>query len=296
MPYLSGEKVVPENQRQKTNVEKIREVYKMKYLTFILILLSGQAFAGPKLYVFDCGLLQLDSLQMFNLSESESSVREMFVPCYVIEHEKGLLLWDGGLPKAVADAKGAVAVDGGTMVYKRWIVDQLADMDISPGDVTHVAYSHLHFDHAGAANAFLESEVLMQKTEWDAAFGNGSEFVDTTLFDGLKEAGVTLIDGDHDVFGDGSVKLIYAPGHTPGHQVLLIALENTGQVLLSGDLYHTRANRRLRRAPTFNYDAEQTLRSMVKVEKLLSEEGATLWIEHDKALADTLKKAPQYYD
>ena len=268
----------------------------MKYLAVVLILLSSQAFAGPKLYVFDCGLLNLDSLEIFNLTEGESSVREMFVPCYLIEHENGRLLWDGGLPKAVADAEGPVAIDGGTMVYKRWIVDQLADMDISPSDVTHVAYSHLHFDHAGAANYFVESNVVMQKKEWDSAFGGGSEFVDTTLFDGLKGANISLIDGDYDVFGDGSVKLIYAPGHTPGHQVLLIALENTGQVLLSGDLYHTRANRSLRRAPTFNYDAEQTLKSMTKVEQLLSENGATLWIEHDKALADTLKMAPQYYD
>ena len=182
------------------------------------------------------------------------------------------------------------------MVYKRWIVDQLADMDISPRDVTHVAYSHLHFDHAGAANFFVKSSVIMQRKEWDAAFGGGSDFVDTTLFDGLKGANLSFIDGDYDVFGDGSVKLIYTPGHTPGHQVLLIALENTGQVLLSGDLYHTRANRSLRRAPTFNYDAEQTLKSMKKVEQLLVENGATLWIEHDKALADTLKMAPQFYD
>jgi N-acyl homoserine lactone hydrolase len=268
----------------------------MKYLAAILIFVSSQAFAGPKLYVFDCGLLNLDSLEIFNLKEGESSVREMFVPCYLIEHENGRLLWDGGLPKSVADAEEPVSIDIGTMVYKRWIVDQLADMDITPCDVTHVAYSHLHFDHVGAANFFVKSNVIMQRKEWDAAFGGESEVVDMTLFDALKDEDVSFIDGDYDVFGDGSVKLIYTPGHTPGHQVLLITLENTGQVLLSGDLYHTRANRSLRRAPTFNYDAEQTLESMTKIEQLLSENGAALWIEHDKALADTLKMAPQFYD
>jgi N-acyl homoserine lactone hydrolase len=268
----------------------------MKYLAGILIFISSQAFAGPKLYVFDCGLLNLDSLEIFNLTEGESSVREMFVPCYLIEHENGRLLWDGGLPKSVADAEGPVSIDIGTMVYKRWIVDQLADMDITPSDVTHVAYSHLHFDHVGAANFFAKSNVIMQRKEWDAAFGGESEVVDMTLFDALKGEDVSFIDGDYDVFGDGSVKLIYTPGHTPGHQVLLITLENTGQVLLSGDLYHTRANRSLRRAPTFNYDAEQTLESMTKIEQLLSENGAALWIEHDKAFADTLTMAPQFYD
>lgn len=268
----------------------------MKYLAGVLIFLSSQVFAGPKLYVFDCGLLNLDSLAIFNLSAEESAVRQLFVPCYLIEHEDGRLFWDGGLPQAVADAKGPVSIEGGTMVYDRWIVDQLGDMGISPADITHVAYSHLHFDHAGAANALVKSKVIMQRKEWDAAFGGGSEFIDTTLFDGLKEANISLVDGDHDVFGDGSVKLIFTPGHTPGHQALLITLENTGQILLSGDLYHTRANRSLLRAPTFNYDAEQTLRSMEKVEQLLAESGATLWIEHDKALADTLELAPHYYD
>lgn len=268
----------------------------MKYLAVVLIFISSQAFAGPKLYVFDCGLLTLDSLEIFNLKEGESSVRQMFVPCYLIEHEKGRMLWDGGLPKSVAEAEGPVSFAGGTMVYKRWIVDQMADMDISPIDVDHVAYSHLHFDHVGAANFFGNSNVIMQKKEWATAFSGESEVVDAALFDRLKEENISLIDGDYDVFGDGSVKLIFTPGHTPGHQALLIALENTGQILLSGDLYHTRANRNLRRAPTFNHDAEQTLKSMTKVENLLSENGATLWIEHDKAFADTLKMAPHYYD
>jgi len=268
----------------------------MKYLTSILLLLSSQVFAGPKLYIFDCGLLNLENLEIFNLAEDESDVRQMFVPCYLIEHEDGLLLWDGGLPKTVADAEGPVAIDGGTLAYDRWIEDQLADMGIRPADITYVAYSHLHFDHAGAANAFLQSKVLMQKEEWDASFGEGGEFVDTTLFDGLKRADVAFIDGDHDVFGDGSVRLIFTPGHTPGHQSLLVTLEHTGKILLSGDLYHTQANRSLKRVPLFNTDSALTLASMDKVEKLLTISGAKLWIEHDKALADTLKKAPDFYD
>jgi N-acyl homoserine lactone hydrolase len=267
-----------------------------KLIFGLLILISSQAIAGPKLYVFDCGSAEMESMAMFNLEEGDTDVREIFVPCYLIEHANGRLLWDGGLPKSIADAEGAVASDGASMSYNRWIVDQLDDMGITPSDVTHAAYSHLHFDHAGAANFFLDSKIIMQQKEWDAAFGEAAEYIDTSLFDGLKEADVVFIEGDYDVFGDGTVRLISSPGHTPGHQVLLVTLENTGRILLSGDLYHTRANRRLRRAPIFNHDAQVTLASMDKVEQLLSETGATLWIEHDKALADTLKKAPAYYD
>ncbi|MEH6583409.1 MAG: N-acyl homoserine lactonase family protein [Halioglobus sp.] len=267
-----------------------------RVLVSLLFLISIQAQAGPKLYVFDCGVATLESMAMFNLKESDTEVRDIFVPCYMIEHAKGRLLWDGGLPKEIADAEGAVPSDGTSMSYDRWIVDQLADMGLMPSDINYAAYSHLHFDHAGAANFFVESKVIMQQKEWDSAFGTAAEYIDTSLFDGLRQADVTFIEGDYDVFGDGSVRLISSPGHTPGHQVLLVTLENTGKILLSGDLYHTRANRRLRRAPIFNYDAEETQASMDKVERLLAETGATLWIEHDKALADTLKKAPAFYD
>ncbi len=268
----------------------------IKILLSLLLILSTQAQAGLKLYVFDCGGLTLSNLDMFNVTAEESSVTEMFVPCYLIEHDKGRLFWDGGLPKNVADAEGPVDIEGGSMWYDRWIIDQLADMSISTQDIDYVAFSHLHFDHAGAANSFTDSTVLMQKTEWDGAFNAGEGFIDTSLFDGLKNADVKFLQGDYDVFGDGSVQIIYAPGHTTGHQVLLLDLENTGKLMLSGDLYHTRANRRLRRAPLFNVDAAQTHKSMDKIEALLIETGATLWIEHDMALADSLKKAPLHYD
>ena len=268
----------------------------MRCLALVLIALSMPAVAGPKLYVFDCGLLSLDSVEIFNLAEDETAVRELFVPCYLIEHDKGRMLWDGGLPLSYAEAEGPVAIDGGSVSYQRSVVEQLADMNIAPEDIDVVAYSHLHWDHAGTANTFISSEILMQKTEWDAAMGEGGEFVDTSLFDKLVDAPVTFLDGDHDVFGDGSVRIIFTPGHTPGHQALLVSLDNTGPVMLSGDLYHFRANRRLRRPPNFNVDAAQTLKSMDRFEEVLRETGATLWIEHDKALADTLRKAPAFYD
>ncbi len=220
----------------------------------------------------------------------------MFVPCYLVTHENGRLLWDGGLPLAVAEAGEPVPVGAGSMVYERSIVAQLADMQLRPSDIEYVAFSHLHFDHAGAANAFTRSHVLMQQTEWDGAFGSDAAYVDTSLFEGLRDARRTMLNGDHDVFGDGSVRIIYAPGHTPGHQVLLVDLDNTGPVLLSGDLYHFQENRSLKRAPHFNFDQAMTLASMERVESVLAQTGATLWIEHDQALADTLKKAPAYYD
>jgi len=241
-------------------------------------------------------MIFVDDVDMFNLTADETPVRELFVPCYLIEHEQGLLLWDGGLPLEYAHTDGPIYREGGSSSYEVSIIDQLSAMGITPGDVNYAAFSHLHWDHAGTANSFVQSEVIMQKTEWESAMGGGGAFVERQYFDQLVDAKLRIIEGDHDVFGDGQVRIVYSPGHTPGHQALLVNLDNYGPVLLSGDLYHFRANRTLRRPPKFNVDAEMTLRSMEKVEAVIEDSGATLWIEHDKALADTLKKAPAYYD
>ena len=269
----------------------------MKILTAaLLLLLSSLALAGPKLYVFDCGAIQVADVTMFGLQPDETPVRELFVPCYLIEHDNERLLWDTGLPLSVA-GQGKVTMDGGdSFVYQRSIVDQLAAMGIKPADITYVAFSHLHADHAGGANAFAGSNVLMQKAEWDSALAGNPEFEPSDVFSKLKEAKLTIIDGDYDVFGDGSVTIISAPGHTPGHQVLLVKLAKTGPVLLSGDLYHFRESRLLRRVPKFNYDAAMSLRSIDAVEVLLDKTYASLWIGHDKAFASTLKKAPEFYE
>ena len=263
----------------------------------VLALLSIPAAAGPKLYVFDCGSIFLNDVTQFGLKGTETSIRELFVPCYLIEHGKDRLLWDAGLPLKAAESGGKrIDVEGYGLAYRRSVVDQLADMKLTPADITLVAYSHLHFDHIGAASALPDATVLMQKAEWDFAIGEGAKYIEPDLFAALDRQKRTIIEGDHDVFGDGSVRIVYTPGHTPGHQSLLLNLEHTGPVMLSGDLYHFRESRAMRRSPTFNFDVPQTEKSMDKAEALLKATGATLWIEHDKALADTLKKAPGFYD
>jgi N-acyl homoserine lactone hydrolase len=251
-----------------------------------------------KLYVFDCGELAFADVAAFGLTNDETSVRTMFVPCYLIDHPDGTLFWDAGLPLSVV-GNGWVDLQPGTrMRYRRSVVDQLSDAGHEVSEVDFVALSHMHFDHAGAANQFAASHLLIQASEYSAAFENADEYpvFDPSLYNRLEDASKTLLDGDHDVFGDGRVLIINAPGHTPGHQVLFLDLANTGPLLLSGDLYHFRTSRRLRRVPQFNSDAAVTLESMDKVERFLRQSGATLWIEHDEALAQTLRKAPGFYD
>ena len=262
---------------------------------------QSDAHTGPRLYVLNCGSFLIDDVAAFGLSNEETSVRELIVPCYLIDHPEGKLLWDAGLPAALAGNPEPIAVPGlaGKVIYARSLKDQLADLGLEPGDVDKVAFSHMHFDHTGSANLFSGSQLLIQQTEFDAAFENAADFEGVfvpDLYSELANARRRVLNGDHDVFGDGSVQIISAPGHTPGHQVLYLELANTGPLILSGDLYHFRFSRENRRTPVFNYNAASTLKAMDKVEALVESANAQFWIQHDKVLFDSLRHSPAYYD
>ena len=222
----------------------------MRYLALALaLLLSSNALAnapgGPKLYIFDCGYLSFDDVSAFGLTNEETNVREMFVPCYLVEHERGRLLFDAGLPLNIVGA-GTVPLDmGGAMRYDRSLIDQLAELSLAPEDIDYIALSHHHFDHAGAANAFSASTMLVQRSEYIAAFlqAENNPVFEASLYDGLRKSRRVILNGDYDVFGDRSVTLVSAPGHTPGHQVLKVELENFGPLVIIGDLYHFRFSR-----------------------------------------------------
>ena len=276
--------------------------FRRRFFTILLLAVCSLTVfsataANVRLTIFDCGLIYVYDVRTFSLTNEETTVRELFVPCYLIEHPDGRLLWDAGLPPSMVGQGRIESPPDMAMSYENSLIDQLAELSLTPADIDFAAYSHMHFDHVGAANAFSSATLLIQDTEYQAAFvDKDNPYFQPDLYEGLVDSEKEILSGDHDVFGDGSVVIISAPGHTPGHQVLSLKLDNFGPLILSGDLYHFRKSRELRRAPQFNVDAEQTFRSMDKVEALIKAEGATFWIEHDKALADTLDLAPAYYD
>ena len=249
-----------------------------------------------KLYVFECGRLRFDTVERFSIADDETDVRELVVPCYVVDHPDGTLLWDGGLPSAVAESDGW---GDNNQRLDRTFAEQLAEYDLGVdlGSFDYVAFSHIHFDHVGVAGELTGGIWLVQQGDLDAAFpeGPGAEAAEP-LLDNMRNLERMVLDGDHDVFGDGRVRIISAPGHTPGHQVLFLDLTETGPLVLSGDLYHFRLSREERRVPTFNFDAEMTLESMEKVETFVAERNATFWIEHELALFETLQTAPAFYE
>ena len=233
----------------------------------------------------------------FSIEDDETDVRDLIVPCYVIEHEEGRLLWDGGLASSTADVDDWQG-EGMLTRLDKTFGEQLPAIGLDMTSFDYAAYSHMHWDHVGVANEVVGATLIIQKQELDATFGDEVTVpgIRQSLFDNLKTAEQIVLDGDHDVFGDRRVRIISAPGHTPGHQVLFVDLANTGPIVLSGDLYHFALSRQDRRVPSFNVDRELTLASMDRVEALVQDTGATMWIEHELALFETLNKAPAFYD
>ena len=257
---------------------------------------SEETSASLRLYIFDCGHLRIADPGRFSLTMDEVSTLELSVPCYLIEHPDGTLLWDAGLSDSLAEGSPHTQANGTVTTVTLTLRAQLEELGYQPADITYLALSHLHYDHAGNANDFVASTWLVQRPEHEAAFGDAQGFFDRALYAELENSETMLLDGDHDVFGDGTVVIKSAPGHTPGHQVLFVDLAETGGVVLSGDLYHFPENRTLKRVPTFNFDEAQTLASMDAVEDFLMESGARLWIEHDFAANALLDKSPAYYE
>ena len=260
---------------------------------------------SPRLYVFDCGTLEGDPAR-FNFKREEMATTDMSVACYLVIHPKGTLMWDTG---AVPDRE----VKPGNQRTRYHVVltnadryvtlstslkSQLAEAGYTPGNITYLALSHYHYDHTANSNEFGNATWLVRQVERDAMFADKPpDLVRRTTFDALKKSKTVIIKtDDYDVFGDGSVVIKWAPGHTPGHQVLFIKLAKTGPVLLSGDLYHYPEERTLDRVPTFDVDPAQTRRTRAAIDVFLKNNHAQLWIQHDIKANAALKKAPAFYE
>ena len=271
-------------------------------LLFLLTSLSVWAQTGARpvssvrLYMFDCGTLKIANPQP--LLDRGITTTDMSVTAYLIVHPRGTLVWDTGvIPDELVKPEGTV--EARATVHKT-LVGQLAEIGYKPSDITYVALSHNHYDHSANANAFAGSTWLVQKPEREVMFPEKPPEKQNTAaprFSALKNSKTKLLDGDYDVFGDGTVVLISTPGHTPGHQSLFVKLAKTGPVVLSGDLYHYPSERTLKDFNPYGGRTSDTeLASRAKLEALLKEKGATLWIGHDILLFGQLKKSPAYYD
>lgn len=259
-----------------------------------------------QLYVLDGGTLENIDPTGFGLKRKDVSFYRFPAPAFLIVHPKGTLIWDTG---TVPDSSWSYT--GSTVIYKLVLPDrkrditlmkplktQLAEIGYTPGDINYLALSHYHYDHTANAWQFANAIWLVRQNEHDAMFAQtppGVTWPSTYL--SLQKNKLRIITSDeYDVFGDGTVVIKSAPGHTPGHLVLFLKLVETGNIVLSGDLYHYPEEKTFDKVPTFEYDAAQTRATRITIDSFLKRTNAKLWIQHDLSTYAMLKKSSAYYE
>jgi glyoxylase-like metal-dependent hydrolase (beta-lactamase superfamily II) len=257
-----------------------------------------QTATVDRIYVINCGENHAKDLSAWTPGAHVGEPYVFSNYCYLIRHANQWMLWDSGNPDRVAGMPNGLPNPRGTIIafMRKPLVDSLREIGVAPADIQHFAMSHSHGDHSGNANLFYTATIYMQRQEFDAVFGPEPQkynFI-AANFEKLRGAKILQLNGDHDVFGDGAVVIKSTPGHTPGHQSLLVRLPKTGPVLLSGDMTHLMENWKLKRAPSFNFDVPQSVRSMQEMETFMQRTGAKLWINHDREQSASIPKAPAY--
>ena len=259
---------------------------------------------AEKLYRLDCGHSLANDELVWTPGENVGRSIEFSSTCWLIQRGKEWLLWDTGVPEsALNDPKGWSTLPK-LIVYHldKTLTDQLAAIGLKTIAITYVALSHTHGDHIGNVRLFPNSTVLLQRAEytWISSPDGANDNVNQLKALARKLLGtpkhLKLLDGDTDVFGDGSVTLISTPGHTPGSQSLLVHLKNSGFIILSGDVVHLEENFEKSTVPSLNTDKAASIASMDRIRRMIAAYQAKLFNNHDKEQSDTLKLLPAFYD
>jgi N-acyl homoserine lactone hydrolase len=249
-------------------------------LGLAVLLLQVSAIAVPqsripvRLWRLDCGVFV---------------TKHLVNSCYVIRHGSTWMLWDTGFSAQQSAKSDGIRVDSS-------LTSELARIGLQPKQIGLIGLSHLHWDHVGQAADFPAARLLVGKEDWDAMAAhlpavNVAPEMLAPWFSG--PAPKTLVQGDQDIFGDGSVIMIATPGHTPGHHSLLVRLARQGPVLLTGDLYHSTQQFEAKQVPPHDADPEQTKASFERFDALVQELNATLIIQHEPADVAKLPRFPR---
>jgi len=276
-------------------------------ILFSILLLTSVALAGPpagmKMYAMSSGTLDLDK-SWLTAGRDMGKWITIPVPMFLIDHPKGVLLYDTGMNPQVA--VGALKYWGPVakvfiphMKPEQAIDKQIKALGYKLSDVKYVALSHMHLDHAGGMTCLPDATFIVRKAElqtawWPESFQRGAyilkDFQDTRGYKYME-----LGNEDYDVFGDGSVVLIDSKGHTQGHQSVVVTLPKSGKFVLTGDSCYMKENIDERVVPGIVWDPVWAIKTIDKMREL-RKRGAHVIVGHDPDAWEEVKHAPAYYD
>jgi glyoxylase-like metal-dependent hydrolase (beta-lactamase superfamily II) len=274
-----------------------------KMLMPVLLALAGAAPAPAQeatppelaLWRLDCGEFVINQYGPFfsDTFQYPAGPKNVVGSCYLIRHGDRYMLWDTGLTDALIG--GGFSNAQQTLRLRRSLVDQLREIGVRPEQIELIGISHWHFDHTGQARHFPQARLLMGAGDLELLRlptppdADSAEALAHWL---TGEGQVEALTADHDVFGDGRVILLETPGHTPGHNALLVRLAS-GPVLLTGDIYHFTEQVENRGVPPFNHDRADSLASMDRFDRIARNLGARVIIQHEPADVAKLPAFPE---
>jgi glyoxylase-like metal-dependent hydrolase (beta-lactamase superfamily II) len=259
-----------------------------------------------QLYMFQTGTLRT-KLKYIKMNQGDSDY-EIPVPWFLIKHPKGNVVIDGGNAIEVAIDKRAhwgsiVDAYDPIMNVNDNCVDQARSVGVEPEDVRYVVQSHLHLDHSGAIGRFPNATHIVQRAEYEYAFQPDWFAAAAYIRADFDRPNLNwkFLGGEYtdyfDLFGDGAIKMVFTPGHAPGHQSFLIDLPNSGPILLTIDAAYTMDHWKDKALPGLVCSSVDAVRSVRKLRALAEQTGAKVVTGHDPDAWLTLKHAPgSYYD
>ena len=262
--------------------------------------------SGIELHMFQTGTLKT-KLKYIKMNQGESDF-EIPVPWFLIKHPAGNVVIDGGNAiEAAIDKRGhwGAVVDAydPVMQVSENCVDQLKSVGVDPQSVRYVLQSHLHLDHTGAIGHFPKAQIICQRAEYDYAFKPHWFSAGAYIRADFDRPGLNwkFLGGEYtdnyDLFGDGVIRMIFTPGHAPGHQSFLITLPRTGPVLLTIDAAYTLDHWENKALPGLVVSSADAANSVAKLRRIASDTNAMVVTGHDPVNWETFRKAPgDFYD
>lgn len=252
-----------------------------------------------RLYAMSCGRIR-SRKNVFVSDADRNEVIEAPMPVFLITHPEGNILFDTGpYPGVFRDPLsywGGLAKAFEPIGDERSdVLSQLRNIGLDQKDIKYVVNSHLHFDHAGGNQFFQESTFLVSRKELQSARDPELEGKGYFRADWDHPLDYHQLDGELDIYGDGSVMIIPMPGHTLGHQILLVRLKRQGSIVLSGDSVPCRENFVNFVIPRNNIDDEMARSSVESLHSIVEKEEALLIYGHDPSEWEEVRKQPEFY-